>query len=169
MTSDRILSAGLCVFASAAVGCASAPPPPSEPSPIYQRVMPTFDGETLSLNHFDSGQGGGHRMVVKFFSTDCRECKTTLPALQHIYEGTSNLVVVGVCEDESASRAREFVNALGLSFPVVHDPKGAVARLYEANGKSPTFIITPRGRVSWVGGAEQSEDVLRAALAAADD
>lgn len=108
-------------------------------------------------------------MVVKFFSTDCRECKTTLPALQHIYEGTSNLVVVGVCEDESASRAREFVNALGLSFPVVHDPKGAVARLYEANGKSPTFIITPRGRVSWVGGAEQSEDVLRAALAAADD
>ena len=26
--------------------------------------MPTFDGKTLSLNNFDSGQGGGHRMVV---------------------------------------------------------------------------------------------------------
>lgn len=108
-------------------------------------------------------------MVVNFFSTDCRECKTTLPALQHIYEGESSLVVVGVCEDESASKAREFVNGLGLSFPVVHDPKGSVARLYEVTGRAATFVITPRGRVSWVGGAEQSEDVLRAALDAASD
>lgn len=133
------------------------------------RVMPTFDGDTLSQNHFDSGQGGGHRMVVKFFSTECKECKTTLPALQHIYQGESNLVVVGVCNDESASRARAFVNELGLSFPVVHDPTGRVAKLYEVTGQSATFVMTPMGRVSWVGGAGQTEDELRAALDAAED
>jgi peroxiredoxin len=129
--------------------------------------MPTFEGDTLSANHFDSGQGGGHRMVVNFFSSDCRSCKTTLPALQRIYEGESNLVVVGICGDESAAKAREFVNGLGLSFPVVHDPSGRVAKLYEVSGKGATFVMTPQGRVSWVGGGEQSEDSLRAALDAA--
>ena len=108
-------------------------------------------------------------MVVRFFSSDCGECKTTLPALQRIYQGETNLVVVGICEDESASRARDFVNGLGLTFPVVHDPKGSVARLYEVSGKPATFVVTPGGRVSWVGGAEQTEDVLRAALDAAGD
>jgi|ERR1041385_7713037 peroxiredoxin len=170
MKLERSSSFVLLCTAVLAAGCSTAPPPPSQPSPLYKRVMPTFEGQTLSLNHFDSGQGGGHRMVVNFFSTDCRECKATLPALQHIYEGqSSSLVIVGVCEDESASRAREFVNGLGLSFPVVHDPKGSVAKLYEVEGKSATFVMTPRGRVSWVGGASQTEDVLRAALNAAED
>jgi peroxiredoxin len=132
--------------------------------------MPTFEGDTLSANHFDSGQGGGHRMVVNFFSSDCGECqKKTLPALQRIYEGATNLVVVGVCGDESAATARQFVNGLGLSFPVVHDPTGRVAKLYEASAKTATFVITPGGRVSWVGGAGQTEDTLRAALDAAED
>ena len=148
---------------------ASAPPPPSQPSPILHRVMPTFDGDTLSQNHFDSGQGGGNRMIVNFFSSDCRECKTTLPALQRIYEGKTNLVVVGICGDTSAATAREFVNGLGLSFPVVHDPKGKVAKLYEVSGGAATFVMTPGGRVSWVGGPKQTEDALRAALDAADD
>jgi peroxiredoxin len=131
--------------------------------------MPTFDGKTLSLNNFDSGQGGGHRMVVNFFSSDCADCKTTLPALQRIYEGETNLVVVGICGDESAKTAREFVNGLGLSFPVVHDPQGKVAKLYEVSDRAATFVVTPKGRVSWVGGRKQTEDVLRAALDAAED
>jgi peroxiredoxin len=163
-----VCSLSFCGALVAACG-SSAPPPPSQPSPIYQRVMPTFEGQTLSQNTFDSGQGGGHKMVVNFFSSDSKECKTTLPALERIYEGESNLVVVGVCEDESAAKARELVTGLGLSFPVVHDPKGSVARLYEVEGKPATFVITPRGRVSWVGGAAQTEDVLRAALHAASD
>src|SRR5262245_42266890 len=157
----------LVVFTSACG--ASAPLPPSQPSPFMHRVMPTFEGDTLSANHFDSGQGGGHRMVVNFFSSDCGACKKTLPALQNIYSGESNLVVVGICRDESASKAREFVNGLGLSFPVVHDPEGKVAKLYEVSGQGATFVVTPMGRVSWVGGGEQSEDVLRAALDAAED
>ena len=108
-------------------------------------------------------------MVVNFFSSDCRECKATLPALQHIYEGETNLVVVGVCADTSAATAREFVNGLGLSFPVVHDPDGKVAKLYAASETAATFVVTPRWRVSWVGGRKQTEDVLRAALDAAED
>jgi hypothetical protein len=133
----HFVAGALCTLLSACG--ASAPPPPSQPSPILHRVMPTFDGDTLSLNHFDSGQGGGNRIVV------------------------------GICGDESAASAREFVNGLGLSFPVVHDPKGKVAKLYDVSGKAATFVMTPRGRVSWVGGPKQTEDVLRAALDAADD
>src|ERR1043165_8098620 len=92
----RLAASALLCLLSCFCG-ASKPPPPSQPSPLFHRVMPTFEGDTLSANHFDSGQGGGHRMVVNFFSSDCRECKATLPALQHIYEGqSSSLVIVGV-------------------------------------------------------------------------
>src|SRR5215471_14852406 len=50
--------------------CAVPPPPPSQPSPLLSHTMPTFEGDTLSRNHFYTAQGSEYPMVVKFFSSD---------------------------------------------------------------------------------------------------
>lgn len=147
--------------------CSSTPPPPSQPSPLLQRVTPSFDGKTLALTPIASAQGDGRPMVVKFFSSDCSRCKSTLPAMQRIYDDNKDILVVGVSEDESIEQARQLVNDLGVRFPVIYDGSGALARKYSVGEMPITFVIASNGNVSWVGGPEQTEDGVRAALSAA--
>jgi peroxiredoxin len=126
--------------------------------------MPSFEGDTLSRNHFYTAQGNGFPMVVKFFSSNCARCKETLSALQRVYADSADLVVVGISEDDSAVEARQMVDGLGIHFPVILDVGGQVSKQFQVTQMPATFVMTPNGSVSWVGGADQTEDGIRAAV-----
>ena len=147
----------------------SSTPPPSHPSPLLSQIMPSFEGKTLNLTPFDTGQADGHPLIVKFFSSDCTRCKNTLPALQRIYEDNPGIIIVGVSEDESIMQARKLVDGLGVRFPVIYDETGRLARQYSVAKMPVTFVVAKNGNVSWVGGPDQTEDGVRAALSAVDD
>lgn len=151
----------------AAIACASAPPPPSRPSPLLSHSLPAFEGDTLSHNHFYTAQGTNHPMVVHFFSSDCAECPRTLSAAQSSYASSSDLVVVGVAEDASAVHARGLADRLGLHFPIVLDTDGRIAHQFEVTDMPAVFVVSPYGKVSWLGGSETTEDSLRAAVSVA--
>jgi len=160
-----VLAAGSMIFLSA---CSSTPPP-SAPSPLLSQIMPSFEGETLNLTPFDSGQADGHPMIVKFFSSSCTRCKNTLPAMQRIYEDNPSIIIVGVSEDESVTQTRRLVDGLGVRFPVIHDESGRLARQYSVARMPVTFVVAKNGNVKWVGGPDQTEDGVRAALSSVDD
>lgn len=153
----------------ALAACSGAPPPPSQPSPLLKRTMPTFEGDTLTRGHFYTAQGNGYPMVVKFFSSKCEACKQTLAAVQSVYADSTDLVVVGVSEDDSAVDARRTADGLGLHFPIILDEGGSVMKQYQVTAVPATFVITRNGNVSWVGGKEQTEAGIRAAVRAARD
>jgi peroxiredoxin len=159
------------VFSSLALlaGCGAGTPPPSQKSPLLLDIMPSFEGKTLNMTPFDSGQGTGRPMVVKFFSADCKRCQHTLPALQRIYEDNPGIVMVGVSEDDSESDARKLVEGLGVRFPVIHDSEGRLAKQYSVEKMPVTFVMSKNGTVRWVGGPDQTEDGVRAAVSAAED
>jgi peroxiredoxin len=165
----KAITAALLVPVLVCIGCSTSTPPPSQPSPLLAHVLPGFDGKTLGQTPLDTAQGSGRPTVVKFFSSECVRCKTTLEALQRIYEDDADLFVVGVSEDESAEAARRLVDNLGLRFPVMHDPTGQLARKYRVARMPATFVASSNGNVSWVGGPEQTEDAVRAAVSAARD
>jgi peroxiredoxin len=150
-------------------GCGAGTPPPSQQSPLLSQIMPSFEGKTLNMTPFDSGQGTGHAMVVKFFSTECKRCKSTLPALQRIYEDKRGIIIVGVSEDESVAEARRLVDGLGVHFPVIFDSEGRLAKQYSVAELPVTFVVAKNGMVRWVGGPDQTEDGVRAAVSAAED
>ena len=153
----------------ALVACGAGTPPPSQPNPLLSQIMPSFEGKTLNMTPFDSGQGTGHPMVVKFFSAECKRCKSTLPALQRIYEDNPGIIIVGVSEDESVAKARRLVEGLGVHFPVIHDSEGRLAKQYSVEKMPVTFVMAKNGMVRWVGGPDQTEDGIRAAVSAAED
>jgi predicted transcriptional regulator len=53
-----------------------------------------------------------------------------------------------------------------VKFPVAVDGEGIVARRFEVEERPRTFVVDAQGRVSWVGGAELTEDSLTAAVRA---
>ena len=152
----------------AATACASAPPPRSQDNPLLSRVRPSFYGETLSNTEFASDQARGHTMTVMFFSSNSARCSNTVSAVARIQTDEPSVVVVGIAEEESVADARAFVTRRGLHFPVLLDGNGRIAHDYHVTEVPTTFVVSPNGSVSWVGGPEQTEEGIRAALAAAD-
>jgi peroxiredoxin len=89
--------------------------------------------------------------------------------MQRIYEDNPRIIIVGVSEDESITEARQLVEGLGVRFPVIYDETGRLARQYKVAKMPITFVVAKNGNVSWVGGPDQTEDGVRAALSAVDD
>jgi peroxiredoxin len=87
----------------------------------------------------------GSVVIVDFWASWCAPCRDELPVLEALYQKYrgKGLVVVGVGQDADAAKMAKFLRATELSFPVVHDAEGAVARRY-APPKMPTSYIVDR-------------------------
>jgi len=81
-------------------------------------------------------------------------------------EGT-DVVVVGISEDEDAALALDQVARYGLSFPVILDSGNVLAGRFRVTEMPVSFLADRDGRIVWVGGPEQGEDALENAVAAA--
>jgi peroxiredoxin len=159
--------AALVTFVTLLVSCASQPPPKSQPSPLLGDVMPAFQSTTLSGNPVISGAYDRHKVVLSFVGVKCAQCERVLTAAQAVYSGDRELVVVGVFRKEDSENALSTAARLSLRFPVVVDRDGKLAKQFQIQAVPSTFVVDTRGRVSWLGGSDLTEDALSAALNAA--
>ncbi len=95
----------------------------------------------------------GRTVVLNFFASWCDPCKREAPVLERLWqqERAHGLVVLGVDANDSRGDARRFVDAHGLSYPVVFDHGGIVAAgRYDVANLPVTYVLNPKGRI--VGG-----------------
>lgn len=121
-------------------------------APDYQAR--SLAGDTVSLSSF-----AGDVVVLNVWATWCRPCVIEMPALQRLHEelGDQGLRVVAVSVDapqgvvgpfgEQGGNVSEFVNELGLTFTVLHDPSGGIESRYQVNGLPTTYVIDREGRI----------------------
>jgi peroxiredoxin len=147
-----------------ALGCASAPPPPSLTSPLLDDVMPSFESETLSGNSLYSASFQGQTLVVTFVDSECEPCERTLLATQSMYSDQHDVAVVAVFREDSRANASRVTRRLNTKFPVILDADGAIGKRFQLEDVPTTFVVNDMGRVSWVGGAAMTEDSLSAAV-----
>jgi peroxiredoxin len=102
------------------------------------RAAPDFflrqlDGEPVRLSDMQ-----GRPVLVNFWAVWCTTCRAEMPDLIKAYEQNKaqGLVVLGVNLREAEPRVREFVDEFGLTFPVVFDRNGEVARTWRIGGPS---------------------------------
>jgi len=94
----------------------------------------------------------GKVVVVNFWASWCPPCREEMPALQAISQDYADqgLVVLGVNTIYSDSRADalQFINELGLTFPIVFDETGEVTeKSYGVFGLPVTFWINSDGTI----------------------
>lgn len=139
--------------------------PPSAPSPLAGKPLPSIKRRTLGGEHLDSSAFAGRVVVVKFFADYCAPCKKTLPAAQALAREHPEVAFIGISEDEHASTAAELVRRYSLSFPVIHDSGQVLSGRFRVNAMPATFVAGRDGLVRWVGGESQSEAELADAVA----
>ena len=137
--------------------CATpSPEPPAEETRSY--LVPPFkpgllatdftletpDGDTISLSDYR-----GQVVLINFWATWCPSCKAEMYALEKYYaeHKADGFVVLAVNHKESAAAVSEFIEAEGLSFPVVLDTKGRVASAYNVTGIPISFYIDRDGEL----------------------
>ncbi|MCC6213825.1 MAG: TlpA family protein disulfide reductase [Polyangiaceae bacterium] len=138
--------------------------PPSAPHQLAGRPLPAFARPALSGARFDLAATRGQVTIVKFFARYCEPCKRTLPAVQRLHTELPEVALVGISEDESEEDARALVAAYGLAFPVVLDRGNVLAGRYRVTDLPVTFVADRAGNLAWVGGPDQSEADLEAAV-----
>lgn len=119
---------------------------------------------TLAGGRVSTSDSGGRTIVVKFFAKYCEPCKRTLPAVQRLHRARSDVLFIGISEDERMSEAQEIVGLYGLTFPVVHDRSNVLAGKFRVNELPVTFVADRRGIIRYVMGPGHREQTLERVL-----
>lgn len=151
----------------ALTACGAGPLPPSAPSALLAQALPDFQRPTLDGSKVDTKASRGQVVVVKFFAKYCEPCKRTLPAAEELHQAHPDVLFIGVAEDERGADVREVVDAYHLSFPIVHDVSNVLSGRFRVTDMPATFVADAGGKIIWVGGPENTETGLPAAIAAA--
>ena len=116
----------------------------------YPSVMlpPDFSGLTADGQKVSLGGLSGRAVLLNFWATWCLECRPEMPMFERLHREFSaqGLAVVGINAREGTATIREYAKELGLTFPLILDPKGTINAAYGVIGLPTTFLIGRSGR-----------------------
>jgi thiol-disulfide isomerase/thioredoxin len=92
----------------------------------------------------------GKVVVLNFWATWCAPCKDELPTLQTLHDiSDSQTVVLTINVREPAARASRYMQSTGMTFPVISDAKGELAKRWGVTVYPTTILIAPNGQARW--------------------
>jgi peroxiredoxin len=113
------------------------------PAPAF-RLM-DLEGAVHSLLEYQ-----GKVVFLNFWATWCGPCKVEMPAMEALYQSfrSQGLEILAVSVDQQgAAVTRPFKEAMGLSFPILHDSDYQVGLIYGARTLPMTYMIDRQGLI----------------------
>ncbi|MCS6935955.1 MAG: TlpA family protein disulfide reductase [Candidatus Bipolaricaulota bacterium] len=137
--------------------------------PVYRHApafdLPLLDGSTLTLT-----QLRGRKAILNFWASWCGPCRAEMPHLESLYQRyKERLLVVGINIAEESETVRRFLERVRVTYPVLLDAQGRVARAYGVIAQPATYWIDERGQIIYrkfgAYSPSELEDIARAFLA----
>ncbi|RME07005.1 MAG: TlpA family protein disulfide reductase [Anaerolineae bacterium] len=97
----------------------------------------------------------GQYVLVNNWATWCPPCRAEMPELEAFYQAHKgeNFVIIGISAGDTQAQVVDFVNRMGISFPMWLDPGEKALRAFRTNSLPSSFVIDPQGqvRLAWTG------------------
>jgi peroxiredoxin len=109
-------------------------------------LLRTLDGRPVRLSDYR-----GQVVLLNFWATWCGPCRVEMPAMERLYREfrPGGFAMLAVSTDiEGAAVTGPYRNALGLSFPIAHDPEMDAMRLYVVRALPVTFLVDREGVIT---------------------
>src|SRR6266849_355916 len=131
--------------------------------------MPRYTAQTVDGKKFDVAAERGNVVLLNVWATWCGPCRFEIPALEKLHRKyeSKGFKVIGVSIDEGdAAPVKQFVSEHEMHYPIVLDPEGKLASLFQTTVIPTSVLIDRKGKVVWkkYGVIEENEAQLLSAI-----
>ena len=118
--------------------------------PTMGSVSPAFQLIDLNGNQITLSDYRGKVVLLNFWATWCAPCRVEMPAMETLYQDLQKegLEVLAISIDpQGIVVTRPFQEAMGLTFPILHDSEYRVGAAYGARTLPMTYLIDREGLI----------------------
>ena len=117
---------------------------PTADLPAVDFSLKDLSGQEQNLSSY-----AGKLVFLNFWATWCGPCRAEIPSMEELYLELQNqdFVIVAVNSQEADKQVADFVENVGMSFPVLLDTAGRVGAAYSIRAIPTTYIIDPQGYI----------------------
>lgn len=124
------------------------------PAPQVDFLAPDFtlldsQGNMVSLSDFS-----GQAVLVNVWASWCGPCRQEMPALERVYQEFKDLgftiLAVNATSQDNRTSADQFVQEMGLTFPILYDTDNLVYKNYQVRALPSSYFILPNGIIQEV-------------------
>jgi cytochrome c biogenesis protein CcmG/thiol:disulfide interchange protein DsbE len=119
------------------------------PAPVQGFQAPDFELNTIQGESVRLSALRGRPVLVSLWASWCPPCKAEMPAFEKMYRQYASqgftVLAVNASNQDNLADAQAFVQANGLTFPILLDTRGQVAQLYDLRSLPTSFFIGPDG------------------------
>ena len=111
----------------------------------------TIDGEKYTLSEFR-----GKVVMLQFTASWCRVCREEMPFIEsdiwQRHKQDENFVLLAIDRDEPAERVVQFVENIGITYPIAPDPESKVFTKYASAeaGVTRNVLIGRDGKIIYL-------------------
>ena len=122
--------------------------------PVSGREQTPLPDGTLLVFHSDDRidvhDYVGRPLVMNFWASWCAPCVEEMPAIQQVADELDGRVtVLGINAQDSAAKAREFADDLGIGFELARDPSGSYFAAVGGFGWPTTLLVDTDGVIRY--------------------
>jgi protein SCO1 len=130
-------------------GIPAAPLRSTIPAAQAGHPAPSFDLPALNGGRLSLGSLRGKAVLINFWATWCKPCKSEMPRLAGWYRQHSSqgFVVLGIDQQEGASSVRPFTRKLHTPYPIALDESGNVSAQYDVAYLPISVLVDRHGVV----------------------
>ena len=110
------------------------------------KAVPPFDLADLDGRRWRLADFVGKAVVMNFWASWCEPCVVEMPSLSWLAEQRDGPLVVGVNYQEHEDKIRRFLAQVQVSFPVLLDRSGEVAKTWTPRVFPSTVLLGRDGR-----------------------
>jgi peroxiredoxin len=117
---------------------------PNKPVAAFDFTAKDAGGQVYRLSELR-----GQVVLLNFWATWCTPCRAEMPAMQRLYEELAGtpFKILAVSLQETPARVLAFGRELELTFPLLIDASGEIARSYATSALPTTYIIDKQGMI----------------------
>ena len=124
---------------------------PAPAAPKVGHYAPDVTLLDLRNQHVALSSLRGKVVLLNFWYVACAPCQYEMPALQKAYDahGGKGLVVVGVDVGDDARTVSQFLNQLGITYPIWRDVGERAVLQYQLTATPTSFFIDRQGVIRY--------------------
>lgn len=116
-------------------------------------VPPNFELTSLTGDVVKLSDYKGKKVILNFWATWCPPCKDEMPHLEKYYKKNKDsanieIIAINMTTQDRPEMVRKFVDAYGLTFPILFDNNGEVMDAYQILTLPMTYIINTDGKIA---------------------